>query len=91
MYFEVTEIPIDNTSTSNKEWEKIMSVKLRHASYFEIHCWDEEWKEIEMALQYGRIKQTGVMKKCLPVPLQKNLLITFCPFPSLQKLRHTIR
>ncbi len=35
-----------------------MSVKLSHASYFEIHCWDEEWKEIEMALQYGRIKET---------------------------------
>lgn len=59
MYFEVTEIEIDETSASNEEWRKIMSAKLKSASCFEIHCWNEEQAEIEMALQYGRIKETG--------------------------------
>lgn len=58
MYFEVTEIPIDYTSTTNEEWKKIISVKLKSASSFEIHCWNEEQTETEMALQYGRIKET---------------------------------
>ena len=58
MYFEVTEIPIDYTSTTNEEWKKIISVKLKSASSFEIHCWNEEQAEIEMALQHGRIKKT---------------------------------
>ncbi|HIX24735.1 MAG TPA: hypothetical protein IAA09_07280 [Candidatus Lachnoclostridium avicola] len=35
-----------------------MSEKLRSASRFEIHCWKEEQKEIEMALRFGRKKQT---------------------------------
>jgi len=47
MYFEVTEIPIDYTSTTNEEWKKIISVKLKSASSFEIHCWNEEQAEIE--------------------------------------------
>lgn len=58
MYFEVTEIPIDYTSTTNEEWKKIISVELKSASSFEIHCWNEEQTEIEMALQYGIIKET---------------------------------
>ena len=58
MYFEVTEIPIDYTSTTNEEQKKIISVKLKSASSFEIHCWNEEQAEIEMALQHGRIKKT---------------------------------
>ncbi|MDE7310301.1 MAG: hypothetical protein K2N87_01545 [Eubacterium sp.] len=57
MYFDVTEI--DETSASNDKWKKIMSAKLKFASCFEIHCWNEEQAEIEMALQYGRIKETG--------------------------------
>lgn len=59
MYFEAAEIVINGTSASYEEWKKIMHDKLRYASHFEIHCWDEERKEIEMALQYGRIKETG--------------------------------
>lgn len=35
-----------------------MSEKLRGASRFEIHCWKEEQKEMEMALEFGRQKQT---------------------------------
>ena len=36
-----------------------MSEKLKSAGRFEIHCWNEEEKEIEMALRYGRLKETG--------------------------------
>ena len=53
----VEEIDIDITSNSNDEWKKIISEELKNASCFEIHCWNEEVKEIEMALQYGELKE----------------------------------
>jgi len=59
MCFDISEIQIDRTSASNQEWKQIMSAKLRSAEHFEIHCWNEEQKEIEMALQYGRLKETS--------------------------------
>lgn len=54
----VEAIEIDGSSPSNEEWKAIMSEKLATASRFEIHCWNEEQKETEMALQYGRLKKT---------------------------------
>ena len=58
MNFETFAIEIDDTSDSNEEWKKIMSVKLENASRFEIHCWKEEYEEIEMALRYGSLRET---------------------------------
>ena len=52
-------IEIDLSSATNEEWKTIMSEKLRNAARFEIHCWNGEEKEIEMALLYGRLKETG--------------------------------
>ena len=52
-------IEIDLSSATNEEWKTIMSEKLKSAGRFEIHCWNEEEKEIEMALRYGRLKETG--------------------------------
>ena len=52
-------IEIDLSSATNEEWKTIMSEKLRNAARFEIHCWNGEKKEIEMALLYGRLKKTG--------------------------------
>lgn len=52
-------IEIDLSSAANEEWKTIMSEKLKSAGRFEIHCWNEEEKEIEMALLYGRLKETG--------------------------------
>ena len=52
-------IEIDLSSAANEEWKAIMSEKLRSAVRFEIHCWNGEEKEIEMALRYGRLKETG--------------------------------
>lgn len=51
-------IEIDTSSASNAEWREIMAEKLRSASHFEIHCWNEEPEEIKMALQYGVLKES---------------------------------
>lgn len=56
MGFETAEIKIDTTALTNDEWKKIMDAKLNTATHFEIHCWNEEQEELEMALQYGTIQ-----------------------------------
>lgn len=33
-----------------------MAAKLKNATHFEIHCWNEEQEEIKMALQYSEMK-----------------------------------
>lgn len=55
----VEAVEIDLSLSTNEEWRTIMSEKLKSAGRFEIHCWNEEEKEIEMALRYGRLKETG--------------------------------
>lgn len=45
----VETIEIDLSSSSNEEWRGIMKEKLRSAKRFEIHCWEEEQREIEAA------------------------------------------
>ncbi len=50
---------IDKTAESNDEWKKIMSQELKKASCFEIHCWNDEFDEIELALQYGELKESN--------------------------------
>ncbi len=57
MEFETESLEIDTTSDNNAEWKELISVKLQTATRFEIHCWKEERKEIQMALQYGKIKE----------------------------------
>ena len=44
--------------SSNEEWKKIIEPKLKTSKAFEIHCWEDERNEIEMALRYGKIKKT---------------------------------
>ncbi len=48
-----------DTQSTNNEWMKIMKHNLKKAKKFEIHCWNEEIKENESALVYGKIKETG--------------------------------
>lgn len=55
----VETIEIDLSSSSNEEWRGIMKEKLRSAKRFEIHCWEEEQREIEAALRFGTVKETG--------------------------------
>lgn len=58
MEFEPEALEIDPTSDNNAKWKEIISAKLQTATRFEIHCWKEERKEIQTALQYGKIKES---------------------------------
>lgn len=48
-----------NSYTTNDEWKQIIEPHLRKSSSFEIHCWNDEAKEIQKALAYGRLKETS--------------------------------
>ena len=50
---DVKSIEIDAAAATNEEWQAIMAKKLKTASRFEIHCWNEEQHEIAEALQWG--------------------------------------
>ena len=47
-----------DADTAHKQWKTIMAKNLQASKAFEIHCWKDERKEIEMALAYGSIKKT---------------------------------
>ncbi|MBE5748224.1 MAG: hypothetical protein E7344_01185 [Clostridiales bacterium] len=49
-------IYFDNTEKDNNSWKTIISGFLTKAKRFEIHCWNEEKKEIALALQFGEYK-----------------------------------
>ena len=55
---EYEAIEIDLTADTNEEWKRIIEEKIRKAQYFEIHCWNNEIEEIDMALKFGRIKES---------------------------------
>lgn len=40
------------------EWRKILEAELPLARKFEIHCWSDEPECIELALQFGKIKDS---------------------------------
>ena len=48
---DVKIIEIDAAAATNEEWQAIMAEKLKTASRFEIHCWNEEQHEIAEAMQ----------------------------------------
>lgn len=58
-FMEVATIEIDETSTTNEEWKRIVFAKLKNAAHFEIHCWNEEQEKIQMALKFGRLKENA--------------------------------
>ena len=41
-------IEFDAAEMNNLRWKKIMSKQLKMAKTFEIHCWNEEQKEIKI-------------------------------------------
>lgn len=55
---EYTLITFDYTHSTNQEWKDLIREHLHSAKSFEIHCWTEEPELIELALQYGEIKET---------------------------------
>ncbi len=50
-------IEIHETEDTNAVWKKRLAKHLAAASQFEIHCWNEETQEIDMALQFGTIQK----------------------------------
>lgn len=50
------ETTFDRSEKDNKKWIELISGYLPNAKRFEIHCWNEEPEWIELALQYGEIK-----------------------------------
>ena len=53
---EFEEVPLDRSETDNSKWLSYITVALKNAKIFEIHCWNEETEWIELALQYGSLK-----------------------------------
>lgn len=49
-------VTLDRSETDNGKWMDCISVTLEDAKTFEIHCWNEETEWIELALQYGSLK-----------------------------------
>lgn len=48
----------DVTERNNLRWRKMMYEKLKTAKTFEIHCWNMEQEEIDMALLFGEVKES---------------------------------
>lgn len=47
---------LGRTETDNLKWLEMLTESLKSAKTFEIHCWNEEKEWIEVALQYGVMK-----------------------------------
>ena len=55
MPFELT--TFDYAERDHDKWLKLISGYLKQAKSFEIHCWNEETEWIELALEYGRVRE----------------------------------
>ena len=49
---------LDRSETTDTRWKALVSERLNTAKTFEIHCWNEESEWIQLALQYGELRQT---------------------------------
>lgn len=55
---EVYPIYFDRTEKDNSKWLELLEEALKTAKTFEIHCWNGEDEWIEVALRYGKIKES---------------------------------
>ena len=46
----------DRSEKDNSKWIELITTYLNIAQTFEIHCWNEETEWIDLALQYGELK-----------------------------------
>ena len=53
---EFEEVTLDRSEVDNSKWLSYITAALKDAITFEIHCWNEETEWIELALQYGSLK-----------------------------------
>lgn len=51
-------IYLDRTERDNIKWLEVITPRVKTAKHFEIHCWNEETEWIEVALQYGTLKDS---------------------------------
>ena len=49
-------VTLDRDEKDNSKWLIYITAALKDAKTFEIHCWNEETEWIELALQYGGLK-----------------------------------
>ena len=54
---EYEEIMLDRSEADTSKWLAYITEALDGANTFEIHCWNEETEWIELALQYGSLKE----------------------------------
>ena len=55
---EMHSVYLDRTEKDNSKWLELITAALKSAKTFEIHCWNEEEKWIEVALKHGTIKES---------------------------------
>ena len=48
----------DYTEKDNTRWLALITDALKTAKTFEIHCWNEETEWIELALRFGKLKES---------------------------------
>ena len=53
---EFEEVTLDRLEVDNSKWVSYITAALKVAKTFEIRCWNEETEWIELALQYGNLK-----------------------------------
>lgn len=51
-------VELGGTEETNNKWRTYMTAALKTAKAFEIHCWTEETECIDLALRYGKQKDT---------------------------------
>ena len=49
-------VVLDGSETDNSKWLSYITVALNDAKTFEIHCWNEETEWIDLAFQYGKLR-----------------------------------
>ena len=49
-------VTLDRDEKDNSKWLSYITASLASSKSFEIHCWNEGSKWIELALQYGKLK-----------------------------------
>ena len=54
---ELEEVTLDRSESDNSKWLSYITAALGGAKTFEIHCWTEESEWIDLALQYGSLKE----------------------------------
>lgn len=55
---EMHSVYLDRTEKDNSKWLELITKALKTAKNFEIHCWNEENDWIDVALQYGELKES---------------------------------